>query len=181
MKKRSGQLLYSPSDLIRDLASPFASWMDRGYLEMPGVVTPDDPSAEQQLIAGAGDQHERVILDGLESSTVGLVEIAKDDSVQARRDTQAAIVARAHIIYQAAFETLSFAGFADVLILYAAGHYHVWDTKLARSPEPYYAIQLCCYSEMLVAATGGPMPEKFGIVLGNGNRIEFRVEDFLDY
>jgi hypothetical protein len=27
--------------------------------------------------------------------------------------------------------------------------YQVWDTKLARAPKPYYAVQLCCYSEML--------------------------------
>ena len=57
----------------------------------------------------------------------------------------------------------------------------MWDTKLANSPKPYYAIQLCCYSEMLAAATGGPMPESFGIILGNKDRKEFRVGDFIHH
>jgi len=33
MKKECGKLIYSPSDLIRYMASPFASWLERYYLE----------------------------------------------------------------------------------------------------------------------------------------------------
>ena len=62
-----------------------------------------------------------------------------------------------------------------------SGKYQVWDTKLALSPKPYYPIQLCCYSEMLAAATGQGMPERIGVILGNGDRVEFRVEDFIHY
>ena len=36
-KDLSGQLVFSPSDLICYLASPFASWMDRYALENPGA------------------------------------------------------------------------------------------------------------------------------------------------
>ena len=57
----------------------------------------------------------------------------------------------------------------------------MWDTKLACSPKPYYAVQLCCYSEMLAAVMGTPMPETFGIILGTKERVEFRVEDFFHY
>lgn len=32
---------------------------------------------------------------------------------------------------------------------------------------------------MLAAVTGEPMCEKFGIILGGDNRVEFRVEDFI--
>ena len=42
MKKESGTIVYSPSDLIRYMASPFASWLDRYNLENPGVITPDE-------------------------------------------------------------------------------------------------------------------------------------------
>jgi hypothetical protein len=34
---------------------------------------------------------------------------------------------------------------------------------------------------MLAAVTGAPTPEKFGIILGSQERVEFRVEDFLHY
>ncbi len=181
MNKHSDKLRYSPSDLVRYLASPFASWMDRYHLENRGAVAPDEETEDQKLIAQTGDQHERTILDEFKSSASNLVEIPKDDPVTARTKTLSAISTKAPIIYQAALESGQFAGFADFLLLDASGRYQVWDTKLARSPKPYYAIQLCCYSEMLAAVTGGQMPEKFGIILGSKDRVEFRVEDFIHY
>lgn len=98
------------------------------------------------------------------------MEIPRGNIADAREKTLAAVKAKAPIIYQAALESGQFAGFADFIILDAADQFQVWDTKLARSPKPYYAIQLCCYSEMFAAATGRAMPEKFGIILGTKNR-----------
>lgn len=181
MKKHSGQIIYSPSDLVRYVKSPFASWMDRYCLENPGVITPDQETEDEKLIAQTGDQHERVMLDEFKSSTDDLVEIPKEDFTVARTRTLSAISAKAPIIYQAALENEQFAGFADFLILDASRRYQIWDTKLARSPKPYYAVQLCCYSEMFAAMTGEQMPETFGIILGNKDRVEFRVEDFIHY
>ena len=34
---------------------------------------------------------------------------------------------------------------------------------------------------MLAAATGQGMPERIGVILGNSERVEFRVEDFIHY
>jgi predicted RecB family nuclease len=110
-----------------------------------------------------------------------VIEISKDDAEFARSATLSAIGTKAPIIYQAALTDQEFAGFADFLILDGAGRYQVWDTKLARSPKPHYAIQLCCYSEMLAATMGETLPERFGIILGTKNQIEFRVEDFIHY
>ena len=177
----SGQLLYSPSDLVRYLDSPFASWMDRYYLEDPGAVTPDEETEDEKLIAQTGDEHERAVLNEYKSSTADLLEIPKDDPAVGLTKTLSGINAKAPIIYQAVLESGQFAGFADFLILDPSGRYQVWDTKLARSPKPYYAIQLCCYSEMLAAATGGQMPGKFGIILGSEDKVQFRVEDFIHY
>ena len=181
MKKQSGSLIYSPSDLVRYFASPFASWMDRYRLEKPGEVTPDEETEDQRLIAETGNEHERNVLTELKLSEPGLHEIANRDFSAARAETVAALAARAPIIFQAALEHDGFAGFADFLMLGADGRYHVWDTKLARSPKPYYSIQLCCYSEMLAAVTGGGMPEKFGIILGSNERVEFRTGDFIHF
>ena len=178
MRKSDGRLIFSPSDLIGYLASPFASWMDRYHLEHPGELTPDAESEEKRLIAETGDQHERTVLEEFEKSGVALALVPREDVKQARAETLIAISEKVPIIYQAALECMPFSGFADFLMLDSSGNYQVWDTKLARSPKPYYAIQLCCYSEMLATATGNPMPEKFGIILGTQERVEFRVEDF---
>ena len=181
MKKNAGQLIYSPSDLIRYLASPFASWMDRYYLENPSSVSADEETEDAKLIAQTGNQHEQMVLAELKSATPRLVEIPKINFAAAQTMTLSAISAKAPIIYQAALEAGQFAGFADFLLFGPSGRYQVWDTKLARAPKPYYAVQLCCYSEMLAAATGGTMPDKFGIILGGKDRVEFRVEDFIHY
>lgn len=176
-----GQLVYSPSDLVRYFASPFASWMDRYFLDNPDAVTPDEPTEEERLIAQTGDAHETTVREDFTLSGAAVIEIAKRDPVTAREQTLSAIRAKAPVIYQAALRTGPFSGFADFLLLDAQGRYQVWDTKLARSPKPYYAMQLCCYSEMLAEATGSPMPEKFGIILGSKERVEFRVDDFIHY
>ena len=181
MKTHSSKIIYSPSDLVRFVNSPFASWMDRYHLENHDEVTPDQESEDQKLIARTGDQHERAVLEEFKGSKAGLVEISRDDARAAQMETISAIGAHTPIIYQAALEDQQFAGFADFLILDEMGHYQVWDTKLARSPKPQYAIQLCCYSEMYVAMTGKPMPQTFGLILGAKNRVVFRVEDFVHY
>jgi uncharacterized protein len=181
MKKRDGQLIFSPTDLIRYLASPFASWMERYHLENPDAVKPDEESEDEKLIAQTGDEHERVVLDELKAVTPKLIEIPKNDFSAALARTVEAINAKSPIIYQGALQHGRFAGFSDFLTLDETGLYQVWDTKLARSPKPYYAVQLCCYSEMLAPLLGGKMPSKFGIILGDKERVEFRVEDFFHY
>src|SRR5271165_2225854 len=181
MKKRSGAVVYSPSDLIRYFASPFASWMDRYHLENPGAITPGEETEDQKLVAQTGDRHEISVLSELKAGTPELVEIPTNDSSDARAKTLLAMSAKVPIIFQAALDAGRFAGFADFLILDGSRRYQVWDTKLARSPKPYYAIQLCCYAEMLAAVTGEPTSEKFGIILGSNDRVEFRIEDLIHY
>lgn len=181
MKKYSGQLVFSPSDLITYLASPFASWMDRYRLENPDAVVPDAETEDQKLIAKTGDAHEQTVLGEWKAMFPGLVEIPKSNTETAQKQTLTAIHSKAPVIYQAALGSGRFAGFTDFLTLDTMGRYQVWDTKLARSPKPYYAVQLCCYSEMLAAVVGTPMPETFGIILGSMEKVEFRVEDFIHY
>ena len=180
MKKRRNQIVYSPSDLVTFLASPFASWMDRYYLENPDAVTPDPKDEALQLIAETGNEHEADILAEMKKTVLDLVEISMQDP-QALEKTQAAIAARVPVIYQGKLASGVFEGYSDFLKLDQNGDYVVWDTKVARSPKPYYAIQLCCYSEMLAATCGHSLPERFGIILGTGEEVLFRVDDFFDY
>ena len=183
MTKENGAIVYSPSDLIRYLASPFSSWLDRYVLENPGALTADEDTEEDKLFQRAGDKHELTILKGYQASGTKLIHIEKDRDAfaVAHAATLAAIDDKVPIIYQAALKDGHFAGYADFLKLDGAGNYQPWDTKLALSPKPYYPIQLCCYAEMLAAVTGQDMPERIGVILGDGKEIEFRVEDFIHY
>src|SRR5947199_3333129 len=80
MKKESDSIIYSPSDLIRYLASPFASWLDRYHLENPGALTRDEQAEEEELLSRIGDEHERSVLAGYKAEGSVLVEIAKDEN-----------------------------------------------------------------------------------------------------
>jgi predicted RecB family nuclease len=153
--------------------------MDRYYLEFPEAIVPDEQAEEEKLLADLGDKHERTVLAQFRETTPAIVEIAREDSAFER--TIQAIKDRSPIIFQAALQDGCFAGFADFLLLDGARRYEVWDTKLANSPRPYYGIQLCCYSEMLATTTGEELPARFGIILGTGARVQFRVEDFIHY
>ena len=79
MKKQSGIIIYSPTDLIRYLASPFASWLDRYHLENLGAITPDEQTDEEKLLSRTGDEHEQSVLKGYKATDTGLIEIPKDD------------------------------------------------------------------------------------------------------
>ena len=178
----SGDLIFSPSDLVGYLESPFASWMARHHLENPGLLTPDPKSEDMQLIADSGIIHEGVILKDWKAKEPALVEIHDRDPDAAHEHTLEAIAQRAPVIYQGTLRHGSFTGFTDFLELdHATGTYLLWDTKVARSIKPYFAVQLCCYAEMLAHTPGTSMPEFFGIILGTLERPQLRISDYFDY
>src|SRR5215469_13756948 len=181
MNREGENLVFSPTDLVRYVASPFASWMDRYNLDYPGVLTPDDETEDQKLIARTGDEHEQAELAKFRAAFPLLVEIGTANSQKASEQTVAAIKADAPIIYRARLSGGRFSGYSDFLVRDPSAGYQVWDTKLAVAPKPYYAIQLCCYSEMLSEMSGAKKSSKFGIILGNGVKVEFLVNDFFDY
>lgn len=181
MKIRNGQRVYSPSDLIVFMESPFASWMDRLRLEDPEAARRDEPTEANKLVANEGLAHEERFLQELKGSGKRVAEI-HSKGAQGVEDTLKAIGEAADVIFQANLEMEGFAGYADFLRLGEdkdAG-YEVWDTKLARSPKPYFMLQLCCYAEMLQSMTGR-LPERIGVVLGNGDERVFRTRDFYAY
>ena len=119
MKKESSTIIYSPSDLIRYLASPFASWLDRYELENRGEIKPDEQTEEEKLLSRTGDEHEQAVLKGYKAAGTGLIEIPKDQNKfdAAHAATLEAIKKKAPIIYQAALRHGDFAGYADFLKL----------------------------------------------------------------
>jgi predicted RecB family nuclease len=177
MRLIEGQHVYSPSDVIQFLESPFASWIQRQHLEDPGSVVPDPPDALQVVLSRRGQEHERAHLASLHAQGMDVLTVEHDG---ARDTTQQALADRREVIYQGFLEAGPFQGYADFLRLERAGGYSIWDTKLARQPKPYFIIQLCCYAEMLEAMTG-QRPDMIGVVLGTGEERAFRVSDFFHY
>ncbi len=184
MQKTSDGYFYSPSDLIAFLDNQAVTWLDRLALERPGLLTRDEAEEAQELVRQSGDEHERRFLETLRA-TGAVVEIDRGDR-DALRKTQAAMLAGQEVIYQARLAHGEFSGWADFLFRVdgpsdlGSYHYEVWDTKLARGMKPYFAIQLCCYAEML-APLQGLRPPNAGIVLGSGRRQPLRLDDFWYY
>jgi predicted RecB family nuclease len=177
-----GRIIYSPSDLTRFMESPFASWMDRLYLECPDCVTPDERDDELQLYADAGITHEAKFVQQLEKDGKDLCWVQGDNRDAVGEMTRSAIVEGREVIFQAYLSLPPFAGYADFLARVSTNptRYEVWDTKLAKTPKPYYLVQLCCYAEMLEAIQG-KRPEFVEVILGNGTRQRFRSEDYWYY
>ena len=179
---RDGSVVYSPSDLTRFMESAFGSWMDRLYLECPDRITPDERDDELQLYADAGITHEAKFVKQLENDGRDLCWVQGDNREAVAAMTREAISEGREIIFQAYLSLAPFAGYADFLARVSRDPvcYEVWDTKLAKTPKPYYLIQLCCYAEMLEAIQG-KRPEFVEVILGNGTRQRFRTDDYWYY
>lgn len=111
-----------------------------------------------------GIRHEREYLDHLASSGRMIVNLGLDDDprpwseriIDAARRTRDAIAGRADVIAQAAFQSDTWGGSADVLLWDAdADRYRIVDTKLSRETKGGTILQLLVYAELLDQITGG--------------------------
>lgn len=183
MRRKNGELIFSPSDLTRFNESPFASWMERFDLDHPGTLQKDAATDEITLFQQAGFAHERKFIEQLRLEGKDIVEI---NTASRDRDkiaeTLQAIQDKREIICQAYLALAPFAGFADFLVRSETepDMYEVWDAKLAKSPKPYFLLQLCCYAEMLEPVLG-KRPALLAVVLGNGQIQRFRTDDYFFY
>ena len=179
----NGSVVYSPSDLIRFIESEYASWMDRLYLEQAGVAVPDEADDQGRMIMAAGLAHEKQVLETLAAENrITYIPSGPERGAATLR----AMKDGAPVIYQAYLERDQFMGLADFLIRtegassFGVYHYEVWDAKLGQSMKPHYAVQLCCYAEML-AGLQGRLSTHVGIFLANGERRRLRLQDFYYY
>ncbi len=141
MKKFGDNIIYSPSDLICFIKSPFASWMDRRYLEDPAGVVPDADDALMAVLARRGIEHEARFLKRIRDEGRDLVELSRGDGTDT---TQRELDRRRGVLFQAHLAHGGFEGFADFLVRDDLnGCYAIWDTKLSRHVKPYHLIQLC--------------------------------------
>jgi predicted RecB family nuclease len=191
MQLLDGRLIYSASDLNNYLACEYLTSLDievtRGVRERP-----EKTSGQAPLLAKLGEEHEQNYLQQLRAKGHEVTVVARGWGVagfiQAAIDTEAAMARGDEFIYQATFFDADWVGHADFLrkipLPLDGGrwgwHYEVEDTKLARHTEPYFLLQLAYYSEHVARLQGAPAANMH-VVLGNGNRVTFRIEDVSAY
>ncbi|MFT4219241.1 MAG: TM0106 family RecB-like putative nuclease [Microbacterium sp.] len=174
------RVVWSASDLKAAAECEFA-WMraiDARLGRVAAVEEPEDATLER---AGRlGDAHEQRMLEAYRRAHGDAVrEIERVSS--ANPEALAAAVARTNealadpsavVVYQAAFATSEFVGFADFLVRPstgsgASGPWVVQDTKLARRARVTALMQLAAYADQL-DRLGIPRSDTVELLLGDG-------------
>ena len=177
MKKTDdGRILLSASDLSAASACEWAFVRNLDYLLAigPEANVADDPMLE--LTARLGVIHEQKVLEQLREKHHDVAEISDPrdgvgDYLERLRasseETLDALRARRKVIYQAAFYSGDFQGFADFLVWQEEGFYQVVDSKLARSAKVTALLQLAAYAQQL-RALDIPVSPRVSLWLGDG-------------
>jgi len=167
-------VVWSASDLKAAAECEFA-WL-RGIDARIGRITaveePEDATLER---AGRlGGEHELRVLAGYRATYGdGVVEIAETSSANAEglaeavARTREALASDADVIYQAAFATHEFVGFADFLVRDEVGRWIVQDSKLARRARVTALMQLSAYVDQL-DRLGVARSDRVELLLGDG-------------
>ena len=182
----SQRVIWSASDLKAAAECEFA-WcraIDAKLGRVPAVEEPEDATLERA--ARLGDVHEQKVLeryiDDLGAARVhriAKVSSADPDALAAAvAETIDALSSDAQVIFQAAFRTEEFVGFADFLRRDADGRWRVEDSKLARRAKVTALMQLAAYVDQL-DRLGIPRSDEVDLILGDGSRSTHRVDDLL--
>ncbi|MGK3951480.1 TM0106 family RecB-like putative nuclease [Microbacterium sp. I2] len=187
-----GRIVWSASDLKAAAECEFA-WLraiDARLGRVPAVEEPEDLTLER---AGRlGTVHERrVLADYVARYGEGVVEIPEvrsSDAValaDAVARTNAALASDAEVIYQAAFATSDFVGFADFLVREPSDGaqtgprpWIVQDTKLARRARVTALMQLAAYVDQLDRLSV-QRSDRVELLLGDGSVSVHEVDDLL--
>ncbi len=180
------RLIWSASDLKAAAECEFA-WcraIDAKLGRIPEVVEPEDPTLERA--ARLGDVHEQRVLDAyraeLGADAVRVIErVSSADAAAldaAVSETLAALRSEARLVFQAAFATEEFVGFADFLLRDTDGTWRVQDSKLARTARTTALMQLAAYVDQL-DRLGIPRSDEVDLLLGDGTTSTHPVDDIL--
>ncbi len=137
----------------------------------------------QAHISKLGDLHEQRLLEEFEAAgdlallghvappySFALLEEAGDATYRAFQEEP-------FCVYQAAFFDGEFFGYAD-FVERADDGWLVCDAKLARQAKPKALLQLGAYAEQ-IRTLGLPLSSTVSLLLGNGERADYRVADIL--
>lgn len=180
------RVIWSASDLKAAAECEFA-WcraIDAKLGRVPAVEEPEDATLARA--ARLGDVHEQNVLaryiDELGSARVHRIEKVSSVDAQALADavdeTVRALQSDAVVVFQAAFATPEFVGFADFLKRDDDGRWRVQDSKLARKARVTALMQLAAYVDQL-DRLGIPRSDEVDLILGDGSISTHAVDDLL--
>jgi uncharacterized protein len=185
------RVVWSASDLKAAAECEFA-WMraiDAKLGRVPAVEEPEDATLARA--AELGDVHEVAVLNRYVADLgesvdggPGVVTLPKVRSTDAEAleavvaDTDRALRSAASVVFQAAFATPEFVGFADFITRGDDGRWRVQDSKLARTARATALMQLAAYVDQL-DRLGIPRSDEVDLLLGDGTTSTHRVDDIL--
>ncbi|MFV0373788.1 TM0106 family RecB-like putative nuclease [Microbacterium sp.] len=169
-----GRLVWSASDLKAAAECEYA-WMRAIDAKLGRVAEVPDPEDLTLERAGRlGIQHEERVLAAyqrVDPDGVVVIPATRSSDAGALADavaqTQRALRSDARVIYQAAFATDEFVGFADFLVRDVDDRWVVQDTKLARHARVTALMQLAAYADQL-DRLGVPSSDRVELLLGDG-------------
>lgn len=187
-----GRIVWSASDLKAAAECEFA-WLRAIDAKIGRVAAVDDPEdATLERAARLGTAHELRVLDEYRArfgSAVREIPAARSSDAAAlaeavRLTDEALADPTAEVVYQAAFATDEFVGFADFLVrapaigAYGPRPWIVQDTKLARRARVTALMQLAAYVDQL-DRLGVARSDEVQLLLGDGSTSTHRVDDLL--
>src|SRR3954447_17260530 len=189
MRRFHDQPLLSPSDLNDLLECRHLMALKLAAFERRPGPRPTH-GAHTEILVRYGEQHEQAILDRFveEGRSVERIETGRSEAEleAAVAQTLDAMRRGVEVIHQAALVGNGIGGYADFLERgerrseLGYWSYEVSDAKLARITKTYFLVQLSAYAGVLDQLQGHP-PEQLAVLLGNGQRDEYRTDDFAAY
>jgi uncharacterized protein len=184
--ENEGRIVWSASDLKAAAECEFA-WLraiDAKLGRVAAVEEPEDPTLERAGRLGIAHELRALANYRERYGEAAVVEIAEtrssdaDGLAAAVAATQVALDSPARVVYQAAFSTDEFVGFADFLVRGEDDRWIVQDTKLARHARVTALMQLGAYVAQL-DRLGVARADTVELLLGDGSTSAHRVDDLL--
>ncbi|OZD46347.1 DNA helicase [Rhodococcus sp. 06-1477-1B] len=190
--EQDGRIVWSASDLKAAAECEFA-WLRAIDAKIGRIAPVDDPEdATLERAARLGTAHELRVLDDDRArfgAAVREIPAARSSDAEAlaeavRLTDEALADPSVEVVYQAAFATDEFVGFADFLVREpeaapgATRRWIVQDTKLARRARVTALMQLAAYVDQL-DRLGVPRADEVQLLLGDGTTSTHDVDDLL--
>lgn len=190
--EQNGRIVWSASDLKAAAECEFA-WLRAIDAKIGRIAPVDDPEdATLERAARLGTAHELRVLAADRArfgAAVREIPAARSSDAEAlaeavRLTDEALAAPSVEVVYQAAFATDEFVGFADFLVREpetssdGTRRWIVQDTKLARRARVTALMQLAAYVDQL-DRLGVPRSDEVQLLLGDGSTSTHRVDDLL--
>jgi len=184
MKLENNQLIFSPSDLANHISCKHLTKLNK-MAALGEIKKPIYKNRVLDMLRERGLNFEQAYLSQLKLDGKTIVEI-KQDTLNAERETIAAMQSGVDVIYQARLvESGEWGGWADFILKVNAPSdlgnwsYEVLDTKLATETRAGTILQIALYSEK-ISTIQGKMPENMWVENPDG-KWEYRVDDYISF